>query len=202
VKPQINEGNSVKLEIEQEVSSLTTPPQGISTSDVVTSKRSIKTTVLVDDGQVIVLGGLIDDQIQENQNKVPLLGDIPFFGALFRSSSNNVTKRNLMVFLHPIILRDAAIMARVSGSKYSYMRDRQVEAMKPETRPKDLGLVLPPLIQLEKNGMTGPTWIDKSTQIAEKEMITQNLPMELPPPFEDDETTPDRFFDAPLDIRP
>ncbi|CAK0754355.1 general secretion pathway protein D [Gammaproteobacteria bacterium] len=199
VKPQINEGNSVKLEIQQEVSALTTPPQGISTSDVVTSKRSIKTTVLVDDGEVVVLGGLIDDQIQENQNKVPLLGDLPFIGALFRSNSNNVNKRNLMVFLHPTILRDAAVMARVSGSKYSYMRDRQIEAMHPESRPKELGLILPPLAQLEKEGMTGTSGNDKSMTMT---MTMPNLSLELPPPFEDDETLPDRFFEKPLDVRP
>jgi len=189
VTPQINEGNSVKLKIEQEVSALTTPPQGISTSDVVTSKRSIKTTVLVDDGQMIVLGGLIDDQVQENQNKVPLLGDIPLIGALFRSNSNNINKRNLMIFLHPTIMRDAAITAQVSGSKYNYMRDRQIEAMHPEARPKDLGLVLPPLPQGE----------GKSTTVV---TAASTSPLDLPPPFEDDETAPPRFSESPPDVRP
>ncbi|CAK0747110.1 Secretin XcpQ [Gammaproteobacteria bacterium] len=188
VKPQINEGDSVKLEIQQEVSALTTPPQGISTSDVVTSKRSIKTTVLVDDGQMVVLGGLIDDQVQENQNKVPLLGDIPLLGTLFRSNSNNINKRNLMIFLHPVILRDAAVTARVSGSKYNYMRDRQIEAMHPEARPKEQGLVLPPLPETSKATLTATA--------------AASLPLELPPPFENDETTPLPLFETPPDARP
>jgi len=201
VKPQINEGNSVKLEIQQEVSALTTPPQGISTSDVVTSKRSIKTTVLVDDGQVIVLGGLIDDQVQENKNKVPFFGDIPLLGALFRSQSNNVNKRNLMIFLHPIILRDGAIMSEVSGAKYSYMRDRQVEAMNIGNRPREPQLTLPPLGLLErKEGMTG-------TMASTSQPTPTPLPalvLELPPPFEDDETAPERFFEnlPPPEVAP
>lgn len=196
VKPQINEGNSVKLEIQQEVSALTTPPQGISTSDVVTSKRSIKTTVLVDDGQVIVLGGLIDDQIQESQNKVPLLGDLPVIGTLFRSNSNNVNKRNLMIFLHPIILRDAAVMARVSNTKYGYMRDRQLEAMNPESRPKETGLILPPLGHLETSGTTSGLVHNNNN------VTTTEMPLELPPPFEDDETMANRFFENNADARP
>ncbi|CAK0738968.1 general secretion pathway protein D [Gammaproteobacteria bacterium] len=199
VKPQINEGSSVKLEIQQEVSALTTPPQGISTSDVVTSKRSIKTTVLVDDGQMVVLGGLIDDQVQENQNKVPLLGDIPLIGGLFRSSSNNINKRNLMIFLHPVILRDAAVTALVSGSKYNYMRDRQIEAMHPENRPKDPGLVLPPLSQMEGQKMRGMVEADTSTSMVNTASTVQ---LELPPPFENDEASPTRFFENSPDVRP
>ncbi len=189
VKPQINEGSSVKLEIHQEVSALTTPPQGISTSDVVTSKRSLKTTVLIDDGQVVVLGGLIDDQVQENRSKVPLLGDIPLLGALFRSTSNNVTKSNLMIFLHPVILRDANLTAQISGAKYSYMRDRQVEAMRPlEASPRDNELVLPPVSQIEGHGMmTGALAAARTSDAPPAVSVPLNPALELPPPFENDE---------------
>ncbi|CAK0767266.1 hypothetical protein CCP3SC1AL1_4100002 [Gammaproteobacteria bacterium] len=198
VKPQINEGNSVKLEVQQEVSALTTPPQGISTSDVVTSKRAIKTTVLVDDGQVVVLGGLIDDQVQENQNKVPFLGDIPFLGALFRSTSHNVNKRNLMVFLHPVILRDAAMTERVSGSKYSYMRERQVEAMSPQDLPRDPGLLLPPIEKLKELPLAPPARVTGPTTL--ENPLDQTLA--LPPPFEDDETKASQVLGSAPDVRP
>ncbi len=207
VKPQINEGDSVKLDIQQEVSSLTTPPQGISTADVVTSKRSLKTTVLVDDGQVVVLGGLIDDQVQENRNKVPLLGDIPLLGTLFRASSNNVRKSNLMIFLHPVILRDASVTSHVSGAKYTYMRDRQIEAMHPTSASaQDNELLLPPITQIEGRGMMmsaagnanhtertatpSPLPPDLVPNQASPANQALDQTLELPPPFENDETTP------------
>ncbi|MGI9306374.1 MAG: type II secretion system secretin GspD, partial [Gammaproteobacteria bacterium] len=100
VKPQINEGDSIKMEIEQEVSDVSqTAVTGA--SDITTNKRSIKTTVLVEDGQTLVLGGLIDDQINDTRDKVPFLGDIPLLGGLFRYQTTNKSKRNLMIFLHP-----------------------------------------------------------------------------------------------------
>ncbi len=125
VTPQINEGNAVKLDIEQEVSSLST--SSIATADVVVNKRTIKTSVIVEDGSMIVLGGLIDEDLQENAQKVPGLGDLPVVGHLFRSQSTTKIKRNLMVFLHPVIVRDAATEAAISSNKYSYMRARQLE---------------------------------------------------------------------------
>jgi len=125
IKPQINEGNALRLEIEQEVSSIADSVAGA--ADIVTNKRSIKTNVMVDDGQVVVLGGLIEEQIGESVQKIPFLGDIPFLGALFRSKTSNVTKTNLMVFIHPVILRDAAVTERYTNSKYSYMRALQMQ---------------------------------------------------------------------------
>jgi general secretion pathway protein D len=125
VKPQINEGNAVKLEIEQEVSSVSR--SSLNTTDIVTNIRTIKTTVIVDDGSMVVLGGLIDEDLQQTSQKVPILGDLPFIGALFRSQSVTKIKRNLMVFLHPVIVRDAASENLISSRKYGYMRAKQLE---------------------------------------------------------------------------
>ncbi len=124
VKPQINEGNSIKLDIEQEVSSLVTDKVG--TADVVTNTRSLKTSVMVEDRHVLVLGGLIDETLTDNQQKVPLLGDIPIIGALFRSQGTQKVKRNLMIFLHPKIMRNAETEQQISSSKYNYMRAQQL----------------------------------------------------------------------------
>jgi general secretion pathway protein D len=124
IKPQINEGDALRLEIEQEVSSIADSVAGA--SDIVTNKRSIKTNVMVDDGQVVVLGGLIEEQIGESIQKVPFLGDIPFLGALFRSKTAKVNKTNLMVFIHPVILRDAAVTQSYTNRKYNYIRALQM----------------------------------------------------------------------------
>jgi general secretion pathway protein D len=125
IKPQINEGDALRLEIEQEVSNIADSVAGA--SDIVTNKRSIKTNVMVDDGQVVVLGGLIEEKVNESIQKVPFLGDIPFLGALFRSKTADVTKTNLMVFIHPVILRDAAITESYTNSKYNYIRALQMQ---------------------------------------------------------------------------
>src|SRR5690606_32596264 len=85
IKPQISEGGGVKLEIFQEISTVTPAPAGITASDILTNKRSVETTVLVDDGATVVLGGLIEDRTTETKSQVPVLGSIPLFGALFRS---------------------------------------------------------------------------------------------------------------------
>ena len=124
VKPQINEGNSIKMELEQEVSGVNTTAL-TGASDITTSVRSIKTTVLVEDGQTIVLGGLIDDQIQEVEEKIPLLGDIPVIGNLFRYRSTQKSKQNLMIFLHPRIMRDGESATQFSNSKYNFLRSQQ-----------------------------------------------------------------------------
>lgn len=126
IKPQINEGSSVRLEIKQEVSSLSTT--SVSASDLVTNKRSINTTITVEDGQIIVLGGLIEDRFQDSEQKVPLLGDVPLLGQLFRYSKTSKVKQNLMVFLRPTIIRDPELANHYSGRKYSYLRGRQLDA--------------------------------------------------------------------------
>jgi general secretion pathway protein D len=119
IKPQINEGDAVVMSIEQEVSSIASSGQA---SDLITNKRSIKTNVLAKDGQVIVLGGLIEDQVRESEQRVPLLGDIPLLGALFRAKSSNVDKQNLMVFIHPVILREKSRADDYTASKYNMIR--------------------------------------------------------------------------------
>ncbi|MEL4204329.1 type II secretion system protein GspD [Plesiomonas shigelloides] len=122
VTPQINEGNAVQLTIEQEVSKV----EGQTNLDVVFAERKLKTTVLADDGDLIVLGGLIDDQGGESIAKVPLLGDIPVLGHLFKSTANKKEKRNLMIFIRPTILRDGMAADGVSQRKYNYIRAEQL----------------------------------------------------------------------------
>ncbi|MBU1282681.1 MAG: type II secretion system secretin GspD [Gammaproteobacteria bacterium] len=122
VTPHINDGASLRLEIEQEISSIAPTSQGVNAVDLITNKRSIKSTILAENGQVIVLGGLIQDDVTQADSKVPLLGDIPLIGRLFRSTKETRIKRNLMVFLRPTVIRDAAGMAALSGKKYSDIR--------------------------------------------------------------------------------
>jgi len=146
VKPQINEGDNIKMEIEQEVSDVSSTSV-TGASDITTNKRSIKTTVLVEDGQTLVLGGLIDDQIQDTRDKVPFLGDIPLLGGLFRYRSTSKSKRNLMVFLHPTILRDVKTADYYSRSKYDDLRTAQLglfgeDALLDRPTPKLPGLHL------------------------------------------------------------
>lgn len=122
VKPSIGEGGTVRLEIEQEVSAVLPSTSGINSADLITSKRSIKTTVLADDGQTIVLGGLIRDDITKTMSKVPLLGDIPLIGHLFRASGTSKTKQNLLVFLQPSLVRDSISAVEMSRRQYAAIR--------------------------------------------------------------------------------
>ncbi|MCU7918163.1 MAG: type II secretion system secretin GspD [Candidatus Thiodiazotropha sp. (ex Epidulcina cf. delphinae)] len=126
VKPQINEGNSIQLEIEQEISSINASAS-TGTSDIVTNKRNFKTVVMVDDGNTIVLGGLIREDLQQIEEKVPLLGEIPILGALFRANKTTKIKRNLMVFIRPVVLRDAAVSTQIASDKYNFFRAQQLE---------------------------------------------------------------------------
>ncbi len=124
VKPQINEGNTIKLDIAQEVGSIAPSVEGA--ADITTNRRAITTTVLVDDGGTIVLGGLIEDDVQESEQKVPVLGDIPFVGGLFRHKETRKIKRNLLVFIRPTIVRDAVLSNLVTQRKYDYVRSEQL----------------------------------------------------------------------------
>lgn len=161
VTPQINEGDAVQMTIEQEVSSLS----GATAVDVIINKRELKTTVMADDGETIVLGGLIDEDVQESVSKVPLLGDIPILGKLFSSTSTSKQKRNLMVFIRPTIVRDGNRMRELSSAKYNYMRalqlderSRGISLMPSEESPLlndwDSDLTLPPGFEeyLKKQG--------------------------------------------------
>ncbi len=123
VTPHINEGDSIVLDISQEVSSLS--GLSVAATDLITNERKLQTKVLAVDNQVIVLGGLIKDEVQDATQKVPLLGDIPYLGRLFRTDREQVTKTNLMIFLRPTIIRDNAQLAGATGEKYRYIRDQQ-----------------------------------------------------------------------------
>ena len=146
ITPQINEGDSVILEVESESSSLSPSPVA---SDLITNKRSINTSVLAKDQQTIVLGGLIEDAYTDDVQKVPLLGDIPLLGHLFRSTSTTKDKQNLMVFIHPVIVRDAETGAYATNAKYSYLKARQIEAeINDRGLIKDGARILPDLDEL------------------------------------------------------
>ncbi|MCR9385650.1 type II secretion system secretin GspD [Vibrio metoecus] len=123
VVPQINEGNSVQLKIEQEVSNVLGANGAV---DVRFAKRQLNTSVMVQDGQMLVLGGLIDERALESESKVPLLGDIPLLGQLFRSTSSQVEKKNLMVFIKPTIIRDGMTADGITQRKYNYIRAEQL----------------------------------------------------------------------------
>ena len=127
VIPQINEGDTIKLKIEQEVSRVV---DNELVDGLTTSKRTIETTILVDDKQTIVLGGLIRDDLTESVSKVPLLGDIPLLGNLFKSTTSTLVKRNLMVFLRPEIIRDQNTSMQLTNSKYRYIRGLQQDVRK------------------------------------------------------------------------
>ena len=126
VTPQINEGSTIKLDIEQEVSNIAA--SSTSSSDVITNKRTIKTSVLVEDGEILVLGGLIDDAMRDTESKVPLLGDIPLLGHLFRYRNTSKQKQNLMIFMRPSIMRDNAAALYHTHEKYNYLRAQQIQA--------------------------------------------------------------------------
>ena len=123
VVPQINEGNSVQLKIEQEVSNVLGANGAV---DVRFAKRQLNTSVMVEDGQMIVLGGLIDERALESESKVPLLGDIPYLGYLFKSTRTQVEKKNLMVFIKPTIIRDGVTADGITQRKYNFIRAEQL----------------------------------------------------------------------------
>ena len=155
VTPQINEGDAVQLTIEQEVSSI----GGATAVDITINKREIKTTVMADDGATVVLGGLIGEDVQESESKVPLLGDIPLLGHLFKSTSVTKQKRNLMVFIKASIVRDGSAISGISKTKYNYIRAEQLKR-------EEVGIRLMPNTQQ----VVLPKWDDALT---------------LPPTFDD-----------------
>ncbi|MEY4302454.1 MAG: Type secretion system protein precursor, partial [Pseudomonadota bacterium] len=126
VKPQISENGTVKLQIYQEVSRLD-PASINSATGLITNKRSIESSVLVEDGGIVVLGGLLQDDFGNSQERVPGLGDVPLFGNLFRADSRSRKKTNLMVFLRPVVVRDGASTENLSLSRYEQMRSVQME---------------------------------------------------------------------------
>ncbi len=146
VKPQISANGTVKLTIYQEVSAVDSSSAS-SANGPTTNKRTIESNVLVDDGSVVVLGGLLQDNFTGNTDKIPGLGDLPFFGSLFKSNSRTRKKSNLMVFLRPVVVRDAASSDRLSMERYEQMLGGMKEAQPApsQTTPINEGPVLPAL---------------------------------------------------------
>lgn len=145
VRPQISEGGTVKLDIYQEVSSID-PQRSNETIGIVTNKRALDTSVLLDDGQIMVLGGLLEDSVSHGRDAVPGLGRIPVLGALFRSDTRNRAKTNLMVFLRPHVVRDPAAGQRLTRDRYDFMRNAQasVQPMSSWALPDMQAPQLPP----------------------------------------------------------
>ncbi|MFV7510993.1 type II secretion system secretin GspD [Stenotrophomonas geniculata] len=151
VRPQISEGGTVKLDIYQEVSSIDAQSAN-SAAGIITNKRALDTSVLLDDGQIMVLGGLLEDNVSHGRDAVPGLGRIPVLGALFRSDTRKRSKTNLMVFLRPHVVRDPAAGQRLTRDRYDYMRNAQAGAQPvqswalpalsaPQLPPQDLSVL-------------------------------------------------------------
>lgn len=158
LKPQIGENGTVRMTIFQESSSVaTTTAVGTDNAGPTTNKRSIDSTIVVDDGQIIVLGGLIEDTYITTRNKVPLLGDIPFLGALFRNESRERKKTNLMVFLRPVVMRDQASSNRISLDRYDYIRGEQIKAQPPSS--PILGINESPVLPPVRPDQSSPTGV-------------------------------------------
>ena len=150
VKPQISESGTVKLQIFQEVSSIDS--KSSSSAGLITNKRSIESSVLVEDGSIVVLGGLLQDDTTNSQEKVPGLGDLPIFGNLFKSEARSRKKTNLMVFLRPMVVRDGAATEALSMGRYEQMRLNQ-QGFQPTatgTLPLNGSAVMPPLAEPAK----------------------------------------------------
>ena len=157
VRPTITEAGTVKLGIFEEVSSVTNDKTLVQSADIITNKRSIETTVLADDGQIVVLGGLIQDDKELNIDKVPLLGDIPYLGALFRYQSRTHRRTNLMVFLRPVVLKDANAAKPLTLDRYEYIRNLQNEARQPGdlVLPAEPPTQLPPMPEIHDKPLIG-----------------------------------------------
>ena len=162
VRPQISETGTVRLAVYQEVSSID-KTTAASTGGPTTNKRSIESNVLVEDGSIVVLGGLLTDESSDNLSKVPGLGDIPFFGNLFKGQKRERSKKNLMVFLRPVVVRDGSQTDALSQSRYQQMMGLQLQSQ-PAPNPVlgiDGAAVLPPL-PIAAPAATAPTAPPKS----------------------------------------
>jgi general secretion pathway protein D len=149
VLPRINAGDTIRLQVNQEASSIA-EAQTQAASDLVTNRRAINTTVLADNGQTIVLGGLITDDRQDSRQQVPILGDIPIVGELFKSRRESRQKRTLFIFLKPTILRDPADAAAAAKDKYARLRSEEIA----NTRRSSLLLAPPtPRLTVEIDGI-------------------------------------------------
>ncbi|MGE8467404.1 MAG: type II secretion system secretin GspD [Pseudomonas putida] len=154
IKPQINIDNSVRLDIVQEVSSIA---ESSAASDVITNKREIKTKVMVEDNGLVILGGLISDELSTSNQRVPLLGDIPYLGRLFRSDASKNTKQNLMVFIRPRILRDGPSLAGLSEDKYRTLQ-QTTPLQLPDLAGAEGGTPLLQVFPASRARLEGGTW--------------------------------------------
>ncbi len=183
VKPQISENGTVRLQIFQETSSVQAASIN-SPTGLITNKRSIESNVLVDDGAIVVLGGLLQDEYSGNQEKVPGLGDVPVVGNLFRSEARSRKKTNLMVFLRPVVVRDAAQTDELSLDRYDLMRLKQ-EAAQPKPSavvPVNAGPALPvPVSRLPAATPTVPGTPDAAPSDNPVPPAPAAAPAQLPP---------------------
>ncbi|RFO97614.1 type II secretion system protein GspD [Rhodoferax lacus] len=160
VKPQISENGTVKLSIFQEVSTVQASSVNSATG-LITNKRSIESNVLVDDGSIVVLGGLLQDTYSGNNDRVPGLADIPFFGALFRSEARSRSKTNLMVFLRPVVIRDGYASDVLSNSRYDQMRGTQQDSqpLPSKVMPINGAAVLPEAPPIKPRAKASPATV-------------------------------------------
>ncbi|WP_432258557.1 type II secretion system secretin GspD [Cupriavidus sp. TMH.W2] len=191
VKPQITDGGLVKMQIFQESSSVVQSTANLIQGPT-TNVRSIETNVLVDDGQIIVLGGLIEDSYGDGVQKVPLLGDIPWIGGLFRYENKNRSKTNLLVFLRPYVMRTAGAAERLTQDRYDYMRGQQQEFVSPNVMVRDTNTpLLPPadapttpFVDPRSNGpVAGPLPLPQSAPQPGQPQPEQQVPQPAPQPL-------------------
>lgn len=177
VKPQISQGGTVRMAIYQETSSI---QDSTNSAGLITSKRSLDTNVLVDDGQIIVLGGLIDDNLQDSVEKIPVLGDIPILGALFRYKKRSHVKTNLMVFLRPTIVRNNEQSMNLSQDRYDYIRNAQIAGQPERTivLPNMDALQLP---ALQDGRMVGGPLVQQADPGQTEDAATKQYPAAQPP---------------------
>jgi general secretion pathway protein D len=189
ITPQINEGDSVMLKISQEASSIAASSQQVSTTDLITNKRTISTNVMVEDGGIIVLGGLISDEVRESKSQVPFLGSIPVIGEFFKTRSVDKVKTNLMVFIRPRVIRDGTDAAIETNAKYNYIRDQQLNRNKGKVTlmPGERQPTLPALEDLVTPENANPTRVTP-------------LPPAVPAPVLPEPTTP--FGETPQPTSP
>ncbi|HEV2569368.1 type II secretion system secretin GspD [Sphingomonas sp.] len=184
VRPQINEGGAVKLLLRQEVSSIAGPVSN-DNSELILNKREIETTVTVDNGEIIALGGLLDDNERRTIEKIPLLGDLPLLGELFKSRSRSRQKTNLMVFIRPTIIRSAADARALAERRYGYVREQQM-LQRPNVEPSLDELVreymgtLPPTPPPNLPGSTPPPAAPPQIIVPQVRNSTTTIPVPEP----------------------
>ena len=185
ITPQINEGDSVVLKISQEASNIAASAQQVSSTDLITNKRQITTNVLVEDGGLIVLGGLISDEVRESKSQVPFLGSIPILGELFKTRSIDKVKTNLMVFIRPRILRDGVDATIETNAKYNYMREQQLQRNngKVTLMPGERQPTLPAIESLVPPELLNPAQRVAPPDLtpAERAVVTDGIPAQTAP---------------------